>query len=71
MRSKTCRAFICFAITSDSYQEELVSLDELRSRMPELHRQQQALQDELQSLQMAAQDRSRYLRFVAEPQSVS
>jgi site-specific DNA recombinase len=47
-----------------AYQEGLVSLEELRSRMPELRRQQQALHGELQSLQMATQDQSRYLHLV-------
>jgi site-specific DNA recombinase len=47
-----------------AYQEGLVSLEELRSRMPELRRQQQALHCELQSLQMATQDQSRYLHLV-------
>jgi site-specific DNA recombinase len=47
-----------------AYQEELLSLEELRSRMPQLRRQQQAIQDELQSLQMATEDQSRYLHLV-------
>jgi site-specific DNA recombinase len=47
-----------------AYQENLVSLQELRQRMPELRRQQQAMDSELQSLQMATQDQSRYLHLV-------
>jgi site-specific DNA recombinase len=47
-----------------AYQEDLVPLQELRQRMPELRRQQQALDSELQSLQMATQDHSRYLHLV-------
>jgi site-specific DNA recombinase len=47
-----------------AYQEELISLEQLRQRTPELRRQQQAVQLELQSLQMAAEDPSRYLRVV-------
>jgi len=47
-----------------AYQEELITLEELRRRMPELRRQEQAIQSELQSLEMAAQDQSRYLRLV-------
>jgi site-specific DNA recombinase len=47
-----------------AYQEDLVPLQELRQRMPELRRQQQAVDSELQSLQMATQDHSRYLHLV-------
>jgi site-specific DNA recombinase len=47
-----------------AYQEELVTLEQLRRRMPELRRHEQAVQSELQSLQMAAEDQSRYLRLV-------
>jgi site-specific DNA recombinase len=47
-----------------AYQEELVTLEQLRRRMPELRRQEQAVHSELQSLQMAAEDQSRYLRLV-------
>jgi site-specific DNA recombinase len=47
-----------------AYQEELITLEQLRERMPELRKQQQAVHFELQSLHMAAQDRSRYLRVV-------
>jgi site-specific DNA recombinase len=48
----------------DAYQEGLIPWEEFRPRMVELRRQQQALQAELQSLHMAAQDQSRYLRLV-------
>jgi len=37
-----------------AYQEGLVSLDQLRSRMPELRQQQQAMQAEIQTLETAA-----------------
>jgi site-specific DNA recombinase len=47
-----------------AYQEELITLEQLRQRMPELRQQQQAIHSELQSLHMAAQDQSRYLRVV-------
>lgn len=47
-----------------AYQEGLVSLDQLRGRMPELRRQDQAVQAELQSLENAAIDQNRYLRLV-------
>ncbi len=47
-----------------AYQEELITLEQLRERMPELRKQEQAVRSELQSLHMAAQDQSRYLRVV-------
>jgi len=47
-----------------AYQEDLLPLEELRQRMPELRRQQQAIHSELQSVQMATQDQSRYLHLV-------
>ena len=47
-----------------AYQEELITLEQLRQRMPELRKQEQAVRSELQSLHMAAQDQSRYLRLV-------
>ncbi len=47
-----------------AYQEGQVSLDQLRSRMPELRKQQQAVQAELQSLEAAAADDTQCLRLV-------
>ena len=47
-----------------AYQEGLVSLDQLRSRMPELRRQDQAAEAELQSLEAATGDQTKYLRLV-------
>ena len=47
-----------------AYQEELITLEQLRQRMPELRKQEQAVCSELQSLHMAVQDQSRYLRLV-------
>jgi len=47
-----------------AYQEGLVSPDQLRSRMPELRKQDQAAQAELQSLEAATGDQTRYLRLV-------
>jgi site-specific DNA recombinase len=47
-----------------AYQEELITLEQLRQRMPELRQQEQAIRSELQSLLLAAQDHSRYLRVV-------
>jgi site-specific DNA recombinase len=45
-----------------AYQEELLSLEQLRQRMPALRKQQQAVAAELHSLALAAADQSRYLR---------
>ena len=47
-----------------AYQEGLASLEQLRSRMPELRKQDQAIQAELQSLEAAANDQTKYLRLV-------
>ena len=46
-----------------AYQEGLVTLPQLRQRMPALQKQAQAIESELQSLEMAAVDEARYLRL--------
>ena len=46
-----------------AYQEDLLSLDELRQRMPELRRREHALQAELQSIVNQVDDRAAYLRL--------
>ena len=46
-----------------AYQEGLVTLAQLRQRMPELRRQAQAVESELQSLEMAIIDESQYLQL--------
>jgi site-specific DNA recombinase len=46
-----------------AYQEGLVTLPQLRQRMPELRRQAQAVESELQSLEMALIDESQYLQL--------
>ena len=46
-----------------AYQEDLLSLDELRRRMPELRRREQAMQAELQSLLDQVNDRAVHLRL--------
>ena len=46
-----------------AYQEDLITLDELRARTPKLRRQEQALHAELQSVASRAQDRGTYLRL--------
>src|SRR6516162_4028534 len=48
----------------NAYQEGLLNLEQLRCRMPELRKQQQAVQAELQSLEAAATDHSQCLRLV-------
>jgi len=46
-----------------AYQEGLVSLVQLRQRMPELNKKSQAVESELQSLETAAVDLARYLQL--------
>ncbi|HEY8442092.1 MAG TPA: recombinase family protein [Xanthobacteraceae bacterium] len=46
-----------------AYQEELLSLDELRRRMPELRQREHATQTELQSILDQINDRAVYLRL--------
>lgn len=47
----------------NAYQEGLLTLAELRQRMPSLRKHQQAVESELHSLEMAAADQSRYLQL--------
>jgi site-specific DNA recombinase len=47
----------------NAYQEGLISLEQLRRRMPELRKQQQAVQAELQSLEAATADQAHCLRL--------
>jgi len=46
-----------------AYQQDLVTLDDLRNRMPVLRHQQQALAAERESLELASADQARYLRL--------
>jgi len=46
----------------NAYQESLLSLEELRRRMPALHKREQTIQSELQNLATAAVDQHTYLR---------
>ena len=46
-----------------AYQEELLSLDELRVRMPPLRQREQAVQAELQTINNQTADRAAYLRL--------
>jgi site-specific DNA recombinase len=47
----------------DAYQEDLLPLQELRRRMPELRKREQTVQAELQGLAAAAVDKQTYLRI--------
>jgi len=46
-----------------AYQQELVTLDDLRERIPALRQQQQGLAAERASLELASADQARYLRL--------
>jgi site-specific DNA recombinase len=46
-----------------AYQEDLLSLDELRHRMPDLRRREHAIRAELQSIADQTTDRTAYLRL--------
>ena len=46
-----------------AYQEELVSLEQLRDRMPRLHEREQALRAELKAIAEQTRDRAAYLRL--------
>jgi site-specific DNA recombinase len=47
----------------DAYQEGLLKLEELRSRLPDLRKRSEALQSELRSLATASADRQMFLRL--------
>ena len=47
----------------NAYQEELVSLEQLRERMPALRQREQALRAELQAIADQANDRAMFLRL--------
>jgi site-specific DNA recombinase len=46
-----------------AYQDELLTLEQLRERMPNLKQQSQAVNSELQSLEMAKLDQAKYLKL--------
>src|SRR5438128_123008 len=46
-----------------AYQEELVTLAELRQRVPNLRKQEIAVESELRSLELASEDQSRFMRL--------
>jgi site-specific DNA recombinase len=47
----------------DAYQESLLSLDELRQRLPALHKRAKTIQSELRSLAAATADQQTFLRI--------
>jgi site-specific DNA recombinase len=47
-----------------AYQEDLLNLDELRRHIPELRKQQQAVESELESLETTITNQSKYLRLL-------
>ena len=53
-----------------AYQQELVTLDELRDRVAPLRRQQHAIAAELHSLQRASVDQAHYLRLAEDARRV-
>jgi site-specific DNA recombinase len=46
-----------------AYQEDLLSLEQLRERMPSLRQRQQSLRDELQAIADQANDREKFIRL--------
>ncbi len=46
-----------------AYQEELIGLDELRSRMPAMRSRKRVLEAELEAIETVAEERERYLRI--------
>jgi site-specific DNA recombinase len=47
-----------------AYQEDLLNLNELRRRIPELRKQQQAVESELESIETTITNQSKYLRLL-------
>ena len=63
LRREQTRLEKCSDRLINAYQEGLVTLAQLRHRMPELRKQAQAVESELQSLEMAALDQAKYLQL--------
>jgi site-specific DNA recombinase len=59
----------CIEKLLDAYQEGLLELDELRSRMPHLRKRSEALQSELRSLEATAVDQQTFLRLAENIES--
>jgi site-specific DNA recombinase len=54
-----------------AYEDGLLSLEQLRERMPTLKSQSQAVHSELQSLQMAKLDQAKYLKLAPKHEWIS
>jgi site-specific DNA recombinase len=63
LRREQARLEKCGDRLISAYQEGLVTLPQLRHRMPELRKQAQAVESELQSLEMATLDQAKYLQL--------
>jgi site-specific DNA recombinase len=63
LRREQARLERCIERLISAYQEALVTLPQLRQRMPELHRQIHTVEAELNALEMAAIDDQRYLQI--------
>jgi len=63
LRREQARLEKCSDRLISAYQEGLVTLPQLRHRMPALRKQAQAVESELQSLEMAALDEAKYLQL--------
>jgi site-specific DNA recombinase len=53
----------------DAYQEDLIKIEELRERMPQLRKRQKALQSELASIEFALSDQKAVLRLATDIES--
>ena len=63
LRREQARLEKCSDRLISAYQEGLVTLPQLRHRMPELRKQAQAVELQLQSLEMATLDQAKYLQL--------
>jgi site-specific DNA recombinase len=53
----------------DAYQEDLLTLTELRKRIPELKKRESALKSELQKLETSSIDKKRFLEFASNTEN--
>jgi hypothetical protein len=60
---RSCRTHKSMERLMTAYQEDLLSLDELRNRMPELRQREQAMHAELQSIVTHVKERAAQLRL--------
>jgi site-specific DNA recombinase len=63
LEQEQARARASISRLLDAYQNELLSLDELRSRMTELRRRESAIRSQLEALSAQAADRENYLKL--------